>query len=80
MPYMNNVVYKEEGFSIRTGHRRYFILHDPCTTVDDQHPRPGIAHDTKFDGEVIHSGECRTCGKEYSEEMSGFIQLLNWER
>ncbi len=76
----NTIMYQEGDFSIRSGRKRYFIMHDPCDSENKElRHRPGVAHDTKYDGTVIHSGACRTCGKEYSNEMSGFIQLLNWE-
>jgi hypothetical protein len=76
------VVFKEEEFSIRVGHWGYFITHDPCNRTKQEHDidKFAVAHDSAHDNVVIHSGECERCNKEYSTEMGGFMELLNWKK
>lgn len=79
-PPFDTILFEEGGFSIRVGNKRHFIMHNQCASEDNLSPRAGIAHNTGWNGDVIHSGSCRDCGEKYSEAMAGFIALLNWEK
>ncbi len=72
------IVFEEGGFAIRVGHWNYFISHDNCPKlIENQY---SVAYDSYVDGEVCTNGGCEECNKKYSEEMDGFITLLNWEK
>ena len=76
----HTVMFEENGFAIKVsvfGH--YYIEHDDCPLKTEPTDRC-VAYDMTEDGEVIHSLYCRRCDKQYSKEMDGFINMLNWEK
>ncbi len=66
----NQVMLREDGFSIRAGIFSYFIKHDACDTV---------VYDIFIDRTPAKQGPCEECDKMYPKKMEGLITLLDWK-
>ena len=77
----HTVMLEEDGFAIKAGlFGYYYIEHDDGQVKKNDPTERSLAYDITIRGKVIHTRCCKRCDKAYSQEMDGFINMLNWER